>query len=245
MAGLCTRRLRACTAPGAAFGGVDYRLGVTSVLQQLLHVPAPVVLAVVGGLVFGEAALFFGFVLPGETAVLLGGFLASTGRLSVVALAVVVVAAAVVGDSVGYEVGKRFGPRLLRTRLLHRHADGVGRARTFLDGRGAPAVFVGRFTAFLRAVTPGLAGLSGMRYRRFLVYNAAGGLVWGLGCTVAGYLAGSSYERVAGYLGQGGAAGALLAVLVGVVVWRRSRRHRRPQAGASADERTEAGRRVG
>ena len=201
-------------------------LGVTSLLQQLLHVPAPVVLAVVAALVFGEAAVFLGFVFPGETAVLLAGFVASTGRLSVVLLAVVVVVAAIVGDSVGYEVGKRYGPRLMRTRLFRRHEQRVESARGFLDGRGASAIFVGRFTAFLRAVTPGLAGLSGMRYRRFLVYNAAGGVVWGIGCVVAGYLAGSSYQRVAHYLGQGGAVAAGVLVVAALVVWRVAKRRR-------------------
>jgi membrane-associated protein len=170
---------------------------MTSLLDALLHVPSFVVLSVVGGLVFGEAAVFLGFVFPGETAVLLAGFLASTGRLSVVALAVVVVLAAIVGDSVGYEVGRRLGPRFLRTRLMRRHQSKVDRTRAFLDGRGAPAVFLGRFTAFLRALTPGMAGLSGMRYGRFLAWNALGGLVWGLLCVVAGYVAGSSYQQVA------------------------------------------------
>ena len=197
---------------------------MTGFLHSLLHVPALVVLSTVAALVFGEAAVFLGFVVPGETAVLLGGFLASTGRVSVVGLAMVVVIAAVVGDSVGYEVGKRLGPRLLRTRMFERHQARVDRARAFLDGRGASAIFIGRFTAFLRAVTPGLAGLSGMRYRRFLAWNAAGGLVWGIGCVVAGYVAGSSYEQVAGYLGQGGAVAAAAFVMVALVVWRMARR---------------------
>ena len=197
---------------------------MTGFLHSLLHVPALVVLSTVAALVFGEAAVFLGFVVPGETAVLLGGFLASTGRVSVVGLAIVVVVAAVVGDSVGYEVGKRLGPRLLRTRMFERHQARVDRARAFLDGRGASAIFIGRFTAFLRAVTPGLAGLSGMRYRRFLAWNAAGGLVWGIGCVVAGYVAGSSYEQVAGYLGQGGAVAAAAFVMVALVVWRMARR---------------------
>lgn len=199
---------------------------MTGFLDFLTHVPALVVLATVGGLVFGEAAVFLGFVFPGETAVLLAGFLASTGRVSVVALGFVVVVAAILGDSVGYEVGRRFGPRLLRTRMFRRHEQRIDRARAFLDGRGASAIFIGRFTAFLRAVTPGLAGLSGMRYRRFLAYNAAGGIVWGVGCVVAGYLAGSSYKQVAGYLGQGGALVAGVLVVVALVAWRRARRHR-------------------
>ena len=211
---------------------------MTGFLHSLLHVPALVVLSTVAALVFGEAAVFLGFVVPGETAVLLGGFLASTGRVSVVGLAMVVVVAAVVGDSVGYEVGKRLGPRLLRTRMFRRHQERVDRARAFLDGRGASAIFIGRFTAFLRAVTPGLAGLSGMRYRRFLAWNAAGALVWGVGCVVAGYVAGSSYEQVAGYLGQGGAVAAAVFVVVALVVWRVARR----RAGRPGDDVPDGGR---
>ncbi len=204
---------------------------MTSFLDQLAHVPSPVVLTVVGLLVFGEAAVFIGFVLPGEAAVLFGGFLASTGHVSVVTLAVVVVVAAIVGDSVGYEVGRRTGPWMLRTRMMRRHEHRVERTRTFLDGRGAPAIFLGRFTAFLRAMTPGMAGLSGMRYRRFLVYNALGGLVWGVGCVLAGYLAGSSYKKVAHWLGEGGAVVVVLVVLAALVVWRVRRRRRRAPPG--------------
>jgi membrane-associated protein len=192
---------------------------VPPVLQFLLHVPAPVVLGTIGALVFSEAAFFLGFIVPGETAVLLGGFLSSTGRLSVVLLAVVVVLAAVLGDSVGYEVGKRFGPRMLTIRPFRAQQKRVDGARAFLDGRGASAVFVGRFTAFLRAVVPGLAGLSGMRYRRFLAFNAVGGLVWGAGCVAAGYLAGSSYEKVAHWLGTGGAVAAAALTVVGRFAW--------------------------
>ncbi len=207
---------------------------MTTLLHHLLTLPPAAVLGVVGSLVFGEAAVFLGFVFPGETAVLLAAFLASTGRLSVVLLAVVVVVAAIVGDSVGYEVGRRFGPRLLRTRVFRRHQRRLERARAFLDGRGAPAVFIGRFTAFLRAVTPGLAGLSGMRYRRFLAWNALGGVVWGVGIVVAGYLAGSSYQTVAHRLGQGGGAAALVVAVVAVVVWR-VRRHRHEADPAAGD----------
>lgn len=195
------------------------------VLQFLLHVPGPVVLGTIGALVFSEAAFFLGFVVPGETAVLLGGFLSSTGKLSVALLAVVVVLAAVMGDSVGYEVGKRFGPRMLASRPFRAQQHRVDGARAFLDGRGASAVFIGRFTAFLRAVVPGLAGLSGMRYRRFLAFNAVGGLVWGAGCVAAGYLAGNSYERVAHWLGTGGAVAAAALVVVALFAWHQHRRH--------------------
>jgi membrane-associated protein len=198
---------------------------VNNILDALIGVPAPLVLTVIAGLVFGEAAVFLGFVLPGETAVLLGGFMASTGQLSVVTLAVVVVLAAIVGDTVGYEVGRRFGPRLLTTRVGRKHEVRLVSARAFLDGRGAPAIFLGRFTAFLRAVVPGLAGLSKMRYRRFLAWNAVGGLVWGTGCVLLGYFAGDSYQQVGQWLGRTGAIVIAVVVVLAVLVWHRRRKH--------------------
>jgi len=95
-----------------------------------------------------------------------------------------------------------------------------------LRERGGWAVFVGRFTAFLRAVMPGLAGMSGMPYLRFLAYNAAGGPVWGAGVTLLGYFAGTSYATLEHTLGR---ASALLAgILVGAALfaWSRYRRRR-------------------
>jgi membrane-associated protein len=201
-------------------------------LDHLSAIPAAWVLATVGILVFSESALFVGFVLPGETAVLLAAFLASLGRFSVVTLAVVVVVAAITGDSVGYEVGRHLGPRLLNWRLLRSQRHRVHGARAFLDGRGAPAVFIGRFTAFLRAVVPALAGLSRMRYRRFLAYNAAGGLTWGLGVVALGYFAGSSYKEVEHWLGRSGAVVVAVCVLAAIVVWHRARsRRKRSESG--------------
>jgi membrane-associated protein len=199
---------------------------MSHLLGLLLDIPAPLVLTAIGALVFSESAFFLGFVLPGETSVLLGGFLASTGRFSVLPLAVVVVGCAIVGDTVGYEVGRRFAPWLLRSRLLRSRRHRMEGARAFLDGRGASAVFLGRFTAFLRAVVPALAGLSRMRYRRFLAYNAAGGLTWGVSVVLLGYFAGSSYQRVEQWLGRSGAVVVLVFVVVVLVVWHRTRSRR-------------------
>jgi membrane-associated protein len=141
---------------------------MTLPVEQLLAMAPAVAYTAVAALVFAEAALFVGFVLPGETAVLLGGVLASQRHLSLVVLLVLVVTAAVVGDTVGYEVGKHAGPRVLDSRLLRPHAHGLDRAHDVLRRRGGSAVFLGRFTAFLRAVMPAMAGLSRMPYRRFL-----------------------------------------------------------------------------
>lgn len=179
----------------------------------------------VGLLVFAEDALFVGFVLPGETAAILGGVAASVGHASVVVMVAVVIGAAVLGDSVGYEVGRLIGPRVMASRLLKRRADRLDSARRFLAKRGGTAVFLGRFVAFFRATMPALAGLSGMRYLKFLSFNAAGGIVWGTAVVLIGYLAGNSYARVEKTFGRATALIAVAVVLAAFVAWR-IHRHR-------------------
>jgi membrane protein DedA with SNARE-associated domain len=200
-----------------------------ALLSRLVSLPAPVVYAVVVGLVFAEDALFFGFVLPGETAAIVGGVLARRGTVDLVWLTLAVVLAAVAGDSVGYEIGRRLGPPLLRTRPLRRRAERVDRTRELLRRRGPAAVFLGRFVALFRSLVPALAGASALPYRRFLLYNALGGLVWGVGNVVLGYAAGAAYERVEGVVGRTVALVTAALVVVALVVWR-VRRHRRSRA---------------
>ena len=203
---------------------------MTAFLDPLVQVSPGLAYVVIFGLVFAEAALFVGFVLPGETACLIGGVLCATGRLHLAVVLPLVVVAAVVGDSVGYEVGRLSGPSLLRTRLLRRYTQRIEGAQRTLRERGRWAVFFARFTAFLRAVMPGLAGMSRMPYGRFLVFNAAGGIVWGVGVTLLGYFAGASYNGLAHLLGQ---ISALLAIVVVggalIVWWRHRRRSKSPE----------------
>jgi membrane-associated protein len=197
---------------------------MTAFLDPLVHVSPGLAYVVIFALVFAEAALFVGFVLPGETACLIGGVLCATGRLHLVVLLPLVVVAAIVGDSVGYEVGRLSGPSLLRTRLLRRYTQRIEGAQRTLRERGRWAVFFARFTAFLRAVMPGLAGMSRMPYGRFLLFNAAGGIVWGVGVTLLGYFAGASYNGLAHLLGQISALLAIVVVGGGLIVWWRHRR---------------------
>jgi membrane-associated protein len=198
---------------------------MSGLLDELLSAPPAVVYLLVGLLVFGEAAVFVGFVLPGETAVVLGGVLASRHAVELPVLIVLVAVCAIVGDSVGYEVGKHYGVRLLSLGPLRKHEERLDRARGFLRERGGSAVFLGRWTAFLRAVMPALAGMSKMHYPTFLVWNAAGGLAWGSVVVTAGYLAGRSYARVETWLGRGAAVAVGAVVVVALVVWQ-VRRHR-------------------
>ncbi len=179
---------------------------------------------VCGLLVFGEAAVLLGFVIPGETAALIGGVLASLHHVDLALMLVVIVVCAIVGDSVGYEVGKLLGPWLVEHRPLRGQA-GVHRGQDLLARRGGPAVFLGRWLALARALVPGLAGMSGMSYRTFLTYNAAGGIVWGTTFVLIGYGAGTSYAAVAKTVGVYSLAilgTIVVAVVVAVVI-----RHRR------------------
>ncbi|MBA2558305.1 MAG: DedA family protein [Propionibacteriales bacterium] len=197
-----------------------------TVVNAIQSLPPTAAYALIAALVFGEAAIFIGFVLPGETAVVLGGFLASTGDLNVAALSLLVFVSAVVGDSIGYEVGKHFGPRVIALGVFRRHEVRLGNAQRVLRERGGPAVLAGRFTAFFRAVMPGLAGLSQMRYGTFLFWNALGGLVWGVGFTLVGYFAGESYDTVAATVGRGTAIVILVIAIALVVTWQVRRRRR-------------------
>src|SRR3954467_9363461 len=108
---------------------------MTQLTTTLGNVPSFAAYSLIAALVFGEAALFIGFVLPGETAVLVGGVLASSHRISLGVLIAIVVAAAIIGDTVGYEVGRHFGTRVLATRPLRRHEHRLNGARAFLRER--------------------------------------------------------------------------------------------------------------
>jgi membrane protein DedA with SNARE-associated domain len=198
------------------------------IVDDVLNLDGWIAYTVVGLLVFGEAALFIGFVLPGETAVVLGGVLASEGHISLSLLCVVVVVGAIVGDTVGYEVGRHYGSRLLNLRIFNGRRRGLERAQQTLRERGGIAVFLGRFTAFFRAVMPGLAGTARMPYRRFQMWNAAGGIFWGVGCAVLGFLAGASYKKVEAAAGKVGIA--VFAVFVAAVIVALVIRHRRERA---------------
>ncbi|MFF0490810.1 DedA family protein [Nocardia sp. NPDC003482] len=199
-----------------------------SLLHRILDIPPAWVYVIVTLLVFVEDAIFVGFVVPGETAAVLGGVAASQHHVVLWAMILLVVAAAIIGDSVGYEVGKHVGTRLLQASILDRHRARLDKAQAFLAKRGGWAVFLGRWTAFFRAVMPALAGTARMPYPKFLAFNATGGIVWGITFVVLGFVAGQSYEVVAKTVGRS-AAGVVVALLViGLIVWKvRERRQER------------------
>jgi membrane protein DedA with SNARE-associated domain len=193
---------------------------VTEFVDSILNVPPLLAYVIVACLVFAEDALFVGFVLPGETAAVLGGVVASRGNVQLRLMMVLVVLAAVIGDSVGYEVGKLLGPRFLDLRIFRRKREKLREARDFLRRKGGSAVFLGRFVAFFRAVMPALAGTARMPYLRFLGFNVAGGVLWGVGFVLLGYLAGNSYETVARAAGRDIAVVMGMLAVISLVIWR-------------------------
>ncbi|MGD0321068.1 MAG: DedA family protein [Acidimicrobiales bacterium] len=202
-----------------------------SIATWLEHFHGPVVYALCGALVFGEAAVLLGFVIPGETAALVGGALASLHDANLVIMLVVIVACAIAGDSTGYEIGKYMGPWLLERRPLRDNL-GVHKARRVIARFGGPAVFLGRWVALARAMVPGLTGMSGMRYRTFLAYNAAGGIVWGSTFVLLGYAIGEKFQSVLSTASTGSyiVAAVAAAVVVGYVAFRKLRERRERQA---------------
>lgn len=194
---------------------------MSHLLDGILGLHPALILTVAALLVFAEDAVFIGFLVPGETAAVLAGVGAGIGHVPLSLAIVAIVLAAIIGDSVGYEVGRLFfGPRVLSSRLLAPHRERVFRAQDFLRRRGGLAVFLGRFTAFFRAMMPALAGAAEMPYRRFLFWNATGGIVWGTGFVLLGYVAGASYHQVEKQVGRGVAVVLAMAVVSALVVWR-------------------------
>src|SRR5690348_15987079 len=165
---------------------------MNGVVEHILTLPPWVALLIVFAMPALEASTFLGFIFPGEIACLLGGVLAFESKLSLPLVIVAAICGAVIGDSVGYFVGLRFGDKLLE-KLPSRFVkpEHVKRTKELIRRLGGRAVFVGRFTAALRALVPGFAGVSNMQYRTFLLWNFVGGTLWASGVVVAGYLAGN------------------------------------------------------
>jgi membrane-associated protein len=207
---------------------------VASIQSWLLHLHGPVVYVVVGLLVFFEVAIVIGFFVPGEIATIIGGVIASQHHANVVLMIVVVVVAATVGNVVGYDVGRVLGPWIFARRPLAGHA-GVTRAQKLVVRRGGPAVVAGRFVVFVRAVLPGLVGMSGMTRRHFAVFSAVGAVVWGTLWVLVGFALGLSYTKVTTTFGRVSFVVVVVLVLAWMVVEIR-RRRRRGRGEARAEQ---------
>jgi undecaprenyl-diphosphatase len=188
---------------------------MSRVIDFILHLQGGGAYALVFALPALESSAFVGFLFPGELAIILGGVLAFQGKVSLPLIMGMAIAGAIIGDSVGYAVGARWGERIFTVRWIGRLVTPQRRqkAEDLLRRRGATAVLIGRFTAVARVLVPGLSGMAGLQYTRFLVANAVGGILWGGGFTLVGYLAGDAWRQVEHIAAR---ASLLLAILVGL-----------------------------
>jgi membrane-associated protein len=164
---------------------------------------------VLTAIVFTETGLLVGFFLPGDSLLITAGLVAATGHLNIWWLNGLLIVAAVVGDSVGYGIGRRLGPRLFtRPKSLLFNPRHVERTRNFYERHGSRTIVIARFVPIVRTFAPVVAGVGQMEYRRFVFYNIAGGVAWVTSMTWAGYLLGQAMPNV----------GDHIHIVVGIVI---------------------------
>jgi membrane-associated protein len=176
-------------------------------------------------LVFAESGLLL--LLPGETAVIVGGVLAFEGVFSLPWLIAASCLGAVLGDATGYLLGRGPGRRyfLAHGRLLFLRRDAVGQVGRLMTRYGGRAIFFARFVGILRVAAPFVSGLTSQPTLRFFTYNVPAGLLWGLIFSVVGYMAGTAWERVHRVIGELSFALVALLLLV-ALIWLMRRRVR-------------------
>ena len=192
--------------------------------------------AILVAIVFTETGLLVGFFLPGDSLLITAGLVAATGALDIWLLNAVLAAAAIVGDSVGYAIGARIGPRLFtREKSWLFNPRHVERTREFYARHGAKTIVIARFVPIIRTFAPVVAGVGQMPYRRFLIYNVAGGLGWVLSMTWAGYLLGQAVPNIDRHIHVVVIVVIVLSVIpIGVEILRERRRQSAPSTGRSA-----------
>ncbi|WP_442861002.1 DedA family protein [Amycolatopsis sp. CA-230715] len=189
---------------------------VSEVLEWLQALPQPALVGATGGLVFAECTIGLGFIAPGEGGLLIAATTATSVPRFLVLWAVVTVCAAL-GDSLGYYIGKRFGPRLRETKLIQKYGvDAWDKATGILQRRGAWAVFFARFLPVVRTLTPAAAGTSGLPYRKFLPAVAAGAMCWSALHIGIGAALGEAAKKIEGAMSTGGLIVVGVLAVVGV-----------------------------
>jgi len=179
------------------------------------------------GIVFAETGLLVGFFLPGDSLLITAGLVAAAGGLNVWWLNALLILAAVTGDSVGYAIGVRLGPRLFtRPKSLLFNPRHIERTRAFYARHGAKTIVIARFVPLIRTFAPVVAGVGQMEYRRFLFYNVAGGVGWVTSMTWAGYFLGRVIPNIADYVHLVVVIVIVLSVIPIVVEIVRERRRR-------------------
>lgn len=178
----------------------------------------------VTAIIFAETGLLVGFFLPGDSLMVSAGLLGSQGALNVWWLGLLLTVAAVAGDQVGYAFGKASGPRLFtREDSLLFNRKHLVRAADFYERHGGKTIVIARFMPIIRTFAPVVAGMGGMRYSRFVAYNAAGGVAWVWSMLLIGYFLGRYVPGIAQHIELVIVVVVVLSVLPAVIGHLRTR----------------------
>lgn len=158
-------------------------------------------LILIGAIVFAESGLLIGFFLPGDTLLITAGVFAAQAKLPLGWLLLIIVVAAVVGDNVGYSIGRGTGSRIFKKKdgVLFRQ-EYLQEAENFYEKHGGKTVTIARFVPIVRTFAPVVAGAAKMDRKKFMVYNVVGALIWGVSVTLLGYFLGSRIPNIDHYL---------------------------------------------
>jgi membrane-associated protein len=155
----------------------------------------------VAAIVFAESGLLVGFFLPGDSLLFGAGLAASQGKFSLLWLIIAVVVAAIVGDNVGYSIGRRAGPRIFKKKdgILFRQ-EYLQKSEDFYEEHGGKTIILARFTPIVRTFAPVVAGAGKMSRKKFMFYNVIGGMLWGAGLCILGYVIGARIPHLDKYI---------------------------------------------
>lgn len=168
-------------------------------------------LAGLAAIVFVETGLLVGFFLPGDSLLVTAGLFAARGDLNVVSLLVVLSLAAIIGDTVGYNIGAKTGPRLFsRPNSLLFNRKHLITTKEFYERHGPFTIVIARFVPIIRTFAPVVAGVGAMEYRRFIVYNVAGGIGWVMATVLGGYFLGQMIPNIHDHLHK------VIAIVIGL-----------------------------
>ena len=203
-------------------------------LASLIEIPANVGYAAVFALIAVET---MGIPVPAETALIAAALLAHDHRMDVLTLTVIAATAAILGDNVGFAIGRRYGRKLflINGPLLNHRQKVLEHGEPFFARHGPKAVFLGRWVAGLRIASAWLAGMNRMNWPTFLFWNALGGIVWAASVTLSVYFLGAVAENAIDIAGPA-AAGAVVVLLAAFLIYRRRRRAVEPRTTNSGGD---------
>lgn len=211
---------------------VDFYQRVYKDLPQLVQWAGYVGLTAI---IFAETGLLVGFFLPGDSLMVTAGLLCSQEGfgLNVWYLGCLLTVAGIVGDTVGYNIGRAAGPRIFtRENSLLFNRKHLLRAQAFYEKHGGKTIFIARFMPIVRTFAPVVAGVGNMKYTTFLMYNVVGGFTWVWSMLMIGYLLGKKWPGIGQHIDKVIVLVIFLSILPGIIAWLRERGKRTPQSAA-------------